>query len=312
MIELGKTASQGAPGQATGAKAGGVIDTSDQRFMQDVVEASTQRPVIVLLWSPIDQLSRTLAGALEKEVAVYGDAIGLARLDIDRNPMVQESLRLTEFPAAVAFHQGQGVGGFQGMPGPMQVKEFVKRIAEASGAQGGGGLAEALDAADQMLAAGAIQDAGQTYAAVMAEEPENPRAIGGLARALLALDQPDQAREALSRAPDALADDPAIAAARAAIELAEQAAGAGEAGELRARLAADPADLQARFDLAVVLSAQNDADGAIDELLELFRRDREWNDGAAKTQLFKLFDSLGAADPRVHRARRRLSSMIFS
>jgi len=163
-----------------------------------------------------------------------------------------------------------------------------------------------------MLAEGALQDAAQTFAAIMAEVPDSARAIGGLARTLLAAGDADEAKATLDRAPDEVKNDPAIQAARSALELAEMTQETGEAAELRARLEANPADHQARYDLALALIAARDNEGAIDALLELFRRDREWNDGAARTQLFKLFDTLGPKDPLTQKGRRRLSSMIFA
>jgi putative thioredoxin len=163
-----------------------------------------------------------------------------------------------------------------------------------------------------MLAAGAAADAAQTFAAILAEEEGNLAALAGMARAHLALGEVERAREILALAPAGKENDPALAAARAQIELAEASAGAGEAGALKAAVAKDPDDLQARYDLAMALVGEGDQSAAIDELIELFRRDREWNEGAAKTQLFKLFDSLGPKSEAAQKGRRRLSSMIFA
>jgi putative thioredoxin len=223
--------------------------------------------------------------------------------------LAQQGLPIQSVPTVVGFDQGRPVDMFQGAVPQSQITEFMKKL---TGGAAGGGLDEALDAAEEMLEQGAAADASQTFAAVLGEEPENPRALGGLIRSTLAAGDIDKAKAMLDTVPAEISVDPAIAAARGAVELAVQAEGAGEVGELRARLDTDANDHQARFDLATALVAANDREGAVEELLELFRRDREWNDGAAKTQLFTLFDTFGANDPLTLQGRRRLSSMIFA
>ncbi|MEO1612924.1 MAG: tetratricopeptide repeat protein, partial [Pseudomonadota bacterium] len=241
-----------------------------------------------------------------------GGAAKLVKIDIDKNQQFAAQLRVQSIPAVFAFVNGQPVDGFMGAVPPSEAEAFVERVAKmGAGGEAGAALADALEAAEQMLAEGAAADAAQTFAAILGEDPQNAQAVAGLARAFLAAEQLDQAKAALDAAPAEIADAPEIAAARAQIELAEQAADAGETDELRAKLEADPADHQARFDLATALMGASDAEGAVNELLELFRRDREWNDGAAKTQLFKIFESLGDKDPVALTGRRRLSSMIF-
>lgn len=310
MIELGK--GQGGAGESVAR------DTSDQGFMQDVIDASMQAPVIVLLWSRVDPPSQTLARELEREIAATRGAVKLVRLDVDRHQMVAAQLQVASFPAIIAFFQGQGLSGFQGIPGPQQLREFIAKLAGAAaqagmapGEEAGMSLDEALDAAEAMLDQGALQDALQTFAAVAAEDPSSARAIAGLARTLLALDNVAEARATLDNASPAIAEDPAIKAARASVELAESAGPAGEEAELRARLDAEPNDHQARFDLAGALIARRENEAAVEELLELFRRDRDWQDGAAKERLLTLIDSLGPKDPLAARARRRLSSLVF-
>jgi putative thioredoxin len=197
-----------------------------------------------------------------------------------------------------------------GAQSPAQIKAFVDRLIAASG--GDAGLEEALGMAEEMLAEGAVADAAQTFSAILAEDQGNPKALGGLARAHLALGDPARAREILALAPKDKENDPALLAAKAQVELAEATADVGETAELEAALERNPGDHQARFDLALALVAKGDQEGAVDTLLDLFRRDREWNDGAAKTQLFKLFDSLGPKSELAQKGRRRLSSMIFS
>jgi putative thioredoxin len=223
--------------------------------------------------------------------------------------MVAGQLRVQSIPAVFAFSGGQPVDGFMGALPPSEVKAFVKKLTDAAG---GNRLDEALDQADEMMETGAAAAAAEIFAAVLAEDPANARALGGMARAELAAGNLDRARQMLAMAPPEIAGDPAIAAARSAIELAELTQNTGGEAELNARLEADPNDHQARFDLALALLAAKDREGAVEQLLELFRRDREWNEGAAKTQLFKMFDSFGPKDPLTLKGRRRLSSMIFA
>lgn len=307
MIELGTGA--GAAADTGAAPADLIKDGTDATFRADVMEASREVPVIVDFWAEWCGPCKSLGPVLEKAVIAAKGKVKLVKIDVDRNQMIASQLRVQSIPAVFAFLDGQPVDGFMGAVTPAEIQSFVDRLIEAGGA---GGIEEALDAADQMLEEGAAPDAAQTYAAILGEDPENARAMGGMIRAALATGQIDQARTMLEGTPEKLQNDPAIAAARSAIELAEMAAGAGELGELNARLEANPDDHQARFDLATALVAQNDMAGAIDALLELFRRDAEWHEGAAKEQLFKLFDTLGPKDPLTLKGRRRLSSMIFA
>ncbi|MGB0506648.1 MAG: tetratricopeptide repeat protein [Pikeienuella sp.] len=305
MLELG----QGADAPADLIKDGG-----DATFMADVIEASKEATVIVDFHAEWCGPCKTLGPALEAAVTKAGGAVKLVKIDIDHNQQVAGQLRVQSIPAVFAFVDGQPVDGFMGNVAPSELQEFVDRVAAqgAGGTGGGDGLEEAMDAADEMLEQGEVTDAAQTFGAVLAESPENPRALAGMAKSFAAAGQLEQALATLDGAPEAVQADAVVAAARAQIELAIEAADAGETGELRAKLEANPDDHQARLDLATALMGAGDADGAISELLDLFRRDREWNDGAAKAQLFKIFDSLGEKDPAALKGRRRLSSMIFA
>lgn len=287
-----------------------IKEGSEAGFMADVIEASREVPVIAYFTATWCGPCKTLGPALEKVVTEAKGKVRLVRLDVDKNQRIAAQLRVQSVPAIFAFVDGQPVDGFMGAQPASQIKAFVDRLIEMSG--GNAGLEEAIEAAEEMLAEGAVADAAQTFAAILVEEAGNVAALSGLARAHLALGEIEQARGILNLTPKGKENDPAILAARAQIELAEASADAGEAGELAASVARDPGDHQARFDLATALIAKGDSEGAIDALLELFRRDREWNDGAAKAQLFKLFDSLGPKSEAAQKGRRRLSSMIFA
>lgn len=304
----------GTRGAAPAAPADLVKDGTDATFMADVVQASREVAVIVDFQAEWCGPCKTLGPAIEAAVRAAKGKVRLVKIDIDRNPQFAAQLRVQSIPAVFAFVDGRPVDGFMGAIPPSEVKAFVDRVAAAGrvGADEAASIGDALDEADKLLAEGAAADAAEVFAAVLEAEPKNARALAGLARAFAAAGHPEQARAALDAAPKEIAGDPALAAVRAQLDLAELAAGAGEADQLRARLAADPADHQARYDLALALLGGGDAEGAIDALLELFRRDREWNEGAARTQLLKVIESLGEKNPLGLKARRRLSSMIYA
>lgn len=300
------------------APAGDLIkDVTEATFMQDVVEASMRAPVIVDFWAPWCGPCKTLGPMLEAAVTKAKGAATMAKINVDENQrlaqaLAQQGLPLQSIPTVVAFVQGRPVDMFQGALPASEIDAFLKKVVEAAGGTADGGLGEALEAAEQMLAEGAVADAAQTFAAILGEDDRNAAAYSGLARAHIALGDLDQAEAVLNGAPAEIAEAAEIETAFAQIELARQAENVGPVAELRAAVDANPGDLQARFDLAQALHASGDTGAAVDELLELFRRDREWNDGAAKTQLFTIFDALKPNDPVVLNGRRKLSSMIFA
>jgi putative thioredoxin len=232
----------------------------------------------------------------------------MVKIDVDRNQQIAAQLRIQSIPTVYAFWQGQPVDGFQGAIPASEIKAFIDRLIGLAG----GGIAEALEAAEAMLSEGAAVEAAETFAAILAEDNANPRAFAGLARAYLAAGEIDKAEAFVATASGALAKAAEVEAVRAQIDLARQAQKAGPLDKLTAVVAADPANHQARFDLALALHAAGRVDAAVDELLELFRRDRDWNEGAAKTQLLKIFDALKPTDPIVLKGRRRLASMILA
>ncbi|MEX0318164.1 MULTISPECIES: thioredoxin [unclassified Ruegeria] len=299
---------------ADGASAPDLIkDTTEATFMTDVIEASQQVPVIVDFWAPWCGPCKTLGPQLEEAVTAAKGAVKMVKVNVDENQMIAGQMRVQSIPTVYAFYKGQPVDGFQGAVSGSEIKAFVDRAIAAGGGEAPGDqLADAVAAAEEMLEQGAAVDAAQTFAAILGEDPKHAAAYGGLVRAHIATGDLDQAEAVLNGAPAEISASPELEAAHAQLELARQAADAGPVADLTAAVEANPDDHQARFDLAQALHANGDVEEAVAQLLELFRRDREWNDAAAKTQLFTIFDALKPNDPVVLNGRRKLSSMIFA
>ena len=309
MFGFGDKGAKAAPAPAAGGAGDVIRDVSEKTFMKDVIEASREVPVIVDFWAPWCGPCKQLGPALESAVRAAKGRVLMAKVNVDENQMIAGQLRIQSIPTVYAFWQGQPVDGFQGALPASEVKVFVDRVAALGG---DGGLGAAIEAAEAMLAEGAAVDAAETFAAILGEEPENAAAYGGLIRAHLALGEIDRAQAFADAAPARIKAAQEVEAARAQIELARQAAKAGPVAELRAAVAADPANHQARFDLALALHAKGQVDEAVEELLELFRRARDWNEGAAKAQLLTIFEALKPNDPIVLKGRRRLASMVLA
>lgn len=289
-----------------------VFDTSEATFMQDVIEASQTVPVIVDFWAPWCGPCKTLGPMLEAAVTAAKGAVKMAKVNVDENQMLAGQLRIQSIPTVYAFFKGQPIDAFQGALPQSELEAFVKKVIEASGGDASGGLDEAIASAEEMLEAGAASDAAQVFAAILEEDPKSAAAFGGLARAYLALGEIEQAEAVLNGAPAEISNAPEIETAYAQIALARQAANAGPLAELEAELEQNPHDMTKRLELATALHAAGQNERAVELLLEGFKMDREWNDGAMREQLFTIFNALPANDPVVLNGRRKLSSLIFA
>ncbi len=304
-------------GQNQAAAGDALIVEGDQKtFMQDVVEASRQLPVLVDFWATWCGPCKTLTPTLEKVVRAAGGRVKLVKIDIDKNralvqQLVQAGLPLQSVPTVAAFWQGQIADLFQGAVPESEVKRFVETLLKQAG--GAMPTEEMLTEAKTALEAGDAQGAGELFSAVLSQDAENPAAWGGLIRALMALGQEDQAGEALAQVPPAIAEHAEVAGARSALTLAQEGReAAAQLAGLEARVAADPADFQARYDLATALNATGLREAAAEHLLAIIRRQRGWNEDAARHQLLKFFEAWGMDDPVTMAARRKLSALLFS
>ena len=286
-----------------------IKDTTTQTFVKDVIEESKRQPVLVDFWAPWCGPCKQLTPILEKAVKAAKGKVKLVKMNIDEHPAIPGQMGIQSIPAVIAFVNGQPADGFMGALPESQVTAFLERLTKD---RIGGEAKDLLKAAETALADGDAAGAAEIYAQLLAEDSTNVPALAGLARSYVATAALDQARQTLAMVPEAKRNDAAVAAARAALELAEQAKTLGPLADLEQKVAANPLDHQARFDLALALNGKGRRQDALEHLIAIVKRDRKWNDDAARKQLVQFFDAWGPTDEATIEGRKRLSSILFS
>jgi putative thioredoxin len=297
-------------GAAGAAGPDGLIkDTTTQAFVKDVIEESRRQPVLVDFWAPWCGPCKQLTPVLEKAVRSAKGKVKLVKMNIDEHPSIPGQMGIQSIPAVIAFVNGQPADGFLGALPESQVLAFLERLTKD---RIGGEEQDLLKLADAALVDGNAAEAAELYAGLLAQDSTNVHALAGLARCYVETGALEQAKQTLALVPESKRNDAAVAAARAALEVAEQAAALGPLVELEQKVAANPADHQARYDLALALNAKGRRQETVDHLIEIVRRDRKWNDDGARKQLVQLFEAWGPTDEATVYGRRKLSSILFA
>jgi len=296
-------------GGLTAAADSAVKDTTTQGFVKDVIEESKRQPVLVDFWAPWCGPCKQLTPILEKAVKAAKGKVKLVKMNIDDHPAIPGQMGIQSIPAVIAFSNGQPVDGFMGALPESQVVQFLERLTKGKIA---GDDQDLLKVADAALVEGDPAAAAEIYAGLLAQDSGNVHALAGLARCYVETGALEQAKQTLALVPEAKRNEAPVAAARAALEVAEQAKNLGPLAELEGKVLANPLDHQARFDLAIALNAKGDRAEAVNQLIEIIKRDRKWNDDGARKQLVQFFEAWGFADPAAVDGRKRLSSVLFS
>ncbi|MFO1111281.1 MAG: thioredoxin [Bradyrhizobium sp.] len=304
IMEQGGGAPQAAPDL--------IKDTTTQTFVKDVIEESKRQPVLIDFWAEWCGPCRQLTPVLEKAVRNAKGRVKLVKMNIDHHPAIPGQMGIQSIPAVIAFVNGQPADGFMGAVPESQVNAFIDKVTKGVPAPGEPNIAEILAEAEAVLADGDAAGAAQIYAEVLALDSTNIAALAGLAKCYVTTGAIEQARQTLGMVPESKRNDAGVKAVQAAIELAEQAQSVGPVAELEQKVAANPLDHQARFDLATALNAQGKRSEATAQLLEIVRRDRKWNDDGARRQLVQLFEAWGGADEATVEGRKKLSTILFS
>jgi putative thioredoxin len=287
-----------------------IKDTTTQTFVQDVIEESKRQPVLIDFWAPWCGPCRQLTPILEKAVRAAKGKVKLVKMNIDEHPQIPGQMGIQSIPAVIAFAGGRPADGFMGAVPESQVTAFIDKLTK--GMPGPASVVDLLKEAEAVIAEGDFATAASIYAEILQEDSTNIAALAGLARCYVETGAIDQAKQTLALIPEAKRSDAAVKAVQAAIDLAEQAQSLGPVTELEQKLAANPADHQTRFDLAIALNAKGDRLSAADHLLDIVKRDRKWNDDGARKQLVQFFEAWGGADEATVEGRKRLSSILFS
>ena len=304
IVEQGGAAPQAVPDL--------IKETTTQTFVKDVIEESKRQPVLIDFWAPWCGPCRQLTPILEKVVRAAKGKVKLVKMNIDEHPAIPGQMGIQSIPAVIAFVGGQPADGFMGAIPESQVNAFIEKLTRGVPAIGEPNIADILKEADAVLNEGDAAAAAQIYAEALAVDSTNIAALAGLAKCYVTSGAIEQAKTTLAMVPESKRNDAAVKAVQASIDLAEQAQSVGPVGDLEKKVAANPRDHQARFDLATALNAQGKRAEATDQLLEIVRRDRKWNDDGARKQLVQFFEAWGGADEATVEGRKRLSTILFS